>query len=126
MNQWLKITFLLSMMAAFWCFAENFIVEEKPAPRRTIAQLRQEVMELMGDVIEQEAHLVQAHARLQGTLCSSLRAYARGDKKSAFARVSNADLLKMAKLLRHEKERQIKEKNFVEQLSKDMRTFLTS
>ena len=65
MNQWMKIIFFIIEMAAFWCFAENFIVEEKPAHEGRSAQLRQEVMELMGDIIEQK-----------GPSCTSACSYA--------------------------------------------------
>lgn len=127
-KQWMKIVVLLSSMAAFWCFADNFLAPEKAKPiaRRTPAQMKQELVELMADIIEAESVLIEKSACIQRMLCAHMRAYARGDKKSFIAGASMADLQKAVKLLRNEKARQVKEKNIVDQLSSEMCTFLNT
>lgn len=124
MTKLLKIIFLLTSMAAFWCFADNFLVPEKPLGRRSVQQMKQDLVELMADIIEADSVLIQKKASIQEVLCAQMRSYARGDKKSFIAGASMADLQKAVKLLRDEKARQVKEKNFVDQLSREMRTFL--
>lgn len=126
-NPWLKIIFLLTSMAAFWCFAaDNFLAPEKPAGRRSVQQMKQELVELMADIIEGESALIEKRASIQQVLCAQMRSYARGDKKSFIGGASMGDVQKVVKLLRNEKARLVKEKNFVDQLSREMRTFLNT
>ena len=44
-------------MVVFWCMAENFLVSEKPERRKTPHSFKQEIIELMGDLLELESRL---------------------------------------------------------------------
>lgn len=124
-NGWMKIALLLTSMAAFWCFAETFLVTEKPAAQRTAQQLRQELAHLMGDIIEVESELIQKNAALQQSLCAHMRSYASTERKSFIGRASTKELQSALKLLKSEKARLLKEKKNVERLSKEMSSFLS-
>lgn len=124
LNQWMKIALLLCATAAFWCFADNFLAPEKPVARRSAQQMKQELVELMGDIIETESALIGQRAALQKKLCTHMRAYAHGEKKSFVARASVHELQRVIKVLRAEKDLLLKEKNRSERVKQEISSLL--
>lgn len=120
MHRFIKLSLFCISTAVFWCMAENFLVSEKPERRKTASQLRQEIVELMGDVLELESAYVETKGQIQQVLCKHIRSLAENDKKSSFAKAPLCDLQQSLKMLRQEKSRYEKElaheKRFLAQL----------
>ncbi len=118
----IKIIFLLVLTGAFWCFSntdkssESFLMPtERRERKKTASQLKQQIVEIMGDLIMDESSATKANAEMQLELCKYLQSYAKtvntGSSKKGdfFSRASVRDLHKMLKLLTREKERQERE-----------------
>lgn len=105
----LKILLLLFCMGAFWCFADNFLVTEKPQPRRTTHKIKQEIIDQMGSLLELESDVLAVKAKVQKMLCQQIRAFAEGDKKSSLVRAHFAELQRILTMLKQENTRQRKE-----------------
>ncbi len=123
MHHLFKILIVCSSLCIFWCGApgeaESFLIQEKPERRKAPQQLRQEIAEIMGDILELESEYVATKGQIQQELCKHIRSIAENDKKSLFKTASSRELQHIIKMLRQEKERCEKE------LVRDKR-FLTS
>ncbi len=84
--------------------AESFLVDKKPVRRRTRQQLKHEITELMGSVIEQSSQSLEKEAKIQQKLCKELRASVEGSK-GMLSRASQKDLQQMVASLRKEQQR---------------------
>ncbi len=105
MNPFLKIVIFLTCMGVFWCFSENFLMTEKPPRPRSGQQVKQDIIEVMGTLVEQESIAIETKAQIQRAFFNHIKAGADGDKKSLFARASTKQLEQLLKMLRQEEER---------------------
>ncbi len=88
-----------------WCFAESFLVQEKVERRKTPQHMRQEIAEILAEVMELESAYVATKGQIQQELCKHIRSIALNEKNSFFRNASLRELQNSLKLLRHEKER---------------------
>lgn len=72
----------LFLIGAGWCTADTFLVPEKPSSRRTRQQLKQEIAQLMGVLIEQSSISLEREAQIQQKLCREVRAAVEGTDSS--------------------------------------------
>lgn len=103
-----KSLIVIVSLAACWCFADTFLLEEKPR-RRSPAQLKEEIIDRMGIVLEQESKSIELRAQIQQWLCKQIRGYAQGDKNCFLKNASIPELQKLLKRLMMEQERHTKE-----------------
>ncbi len=109
MHGFIKIVILLTCMGVFWCFSDSFLVTEKPQRPRSAQQLKQDIIEVMGTLVEQESIAIETKAQIQRAFFNHIKACADGDKKSLFTRASTKQLQQVLKTLRQEEERYRKE-----------------
>lgn len=105
MKQNFKVLFFVFLPLAFWCAAENFLVTEKPERRKTPGQLKQDIVESMGTLLEKKIETVEIIAQSQQVLCKRIRAIADNDKDSEFKNAKIRDLQGVLAMLRQENER---------------------
>lgn len=105
MNHIFKLLLLVVSMAVFWCMAESFLVTEKPERRKTPAQIKQEIAESMGNLLERKIETIETIAQIQQVLCKHIRALAENDKNSEFKNAKIRDLQGILKTLHQENER---------------------
>ena len=67
--------FLFLLGVSVLCTGEqsSFLLQEVPVKRQPQAHLRQQIADLMGTILEQEAVVVEHSARIQQKLCRELR-----------------------------------------------------
>jgi hypothetical protein len=99
--------FVVLAAASFLC-AESFVVEKRPE-RISEQALKQEIVDVMGSLIEQESTSIAQTAQLQQLLCKKLRAFAQDDNKNFLKQSSIADLKHTIKKLKKELTRAQKE-----------------
>lgn len=103
-----KSLIVIVLLGVCWCFAETFLLEEKPR-RRSPAQLREEIIDRMGTFLEQESKSIELKAQIQQRICKHIREYAQSDKNSFLKNASTQDLQRILKRLVMEQERYTKE-----------------
>ena len=103
-----KSLIVIALLGVCWCFAETFLLEEKPR-RRSPAQLKEEIINRMGTFLEQESKSIELRAQIQQRICKHIREYAQNDKNSFLKNASTQDLQKILKRLVMEQERYTKE-----------------
>ncbi len=80
----------LGISGVGWLLAESFLAA--PLRRRSMQQIKQDIVELFGAIIEKESKSIELKARVQQEACLRIRTLAENDKKSFFARASSAEL----------------------------------
>lgn len=126
MHSLFKFLILLITMAVFWCFSESFLVPEKPMRPRSTQQLKQEILEVMGCLAEQESQAIEVKAKIQQNLYKYIRACAGGDKKSFFSRLSAQQLQSILKLVQDEKARYEREKGNEQRFLASLSSYMIS
>ncbi len=109
MKKIIIITGFIGLLGVMWCYAESFIVEENQKRPRPNHQVKQEILDLMGRVLEQESEAIKSKAEIQKALYAKIRGYAEGDKKAFFSVASKPDLHRVLRLMREKKARMDKE-----------------
>ncbi len=99
----------MGILCAMWCYAESFLVENNQKRVRPNHQVKQEILDLMGRVLEQESEAIKSKAEIQKALYTKIRGYAEGDKKSFFSTATKSDLQRVLRLMREKKARMDKE-----------------
>ena len=103
----IKRSLLIVVLCVGACVAESFLVKEKPR-RRTRQQLKQEIIQRMGSLIEQSSVSLEKEAQIQQKLCKELRTALEG-KSSVLNRASIKDLHQRIADLQHEQQRRIQQ-----------------
>ena len=102
MNYFLKMIVAFVLLMGAWCCAESFLMTHKPDKRRTPGQLKEEIVEAMGELLENQAMRSEVNAQIQQALCKHIRAIAHQDKASYFKAAGIADLNRILKQLQEE------------------------
>lgn len=98
------IIVVLLMVGAL--FAESFLITEEKTERRVPAHhLRNDIIELMGDLVECESALTELKAQFQQKLCKHIRAAAENQKDTFLKKRTLPELHKLKKMLQQEKQR---------------------
>ncbi len=105
----LKALMLLMLAFAFWCFGESFLVTPAQEKRKSLNQLRQETVELLATLVQQESKTIELNAQLQQELYRQIEDIAQGEKKSFFSTASRQQLSAHLQKLRERKEQYDKE-----------------
>ncbi len=91
MKRLLSVVMLCCVIGG-WCLADSFILKEKPPARRTRQQMKQEISQLMGSLIEQSSISLEREARIQQRLCKEVRTFVEGTQDSMLNKGSIKDL----------------------------------
>ena len=110
MHRYIKILLVLVSMAVFWCLGESFLVQEKMERRKTPGQLKQEIAEVLADIVEQESAAIETKAQIQQVICKLIRSIAENDTTTTLKKAKVRDLQSLLRLIRQEKERSDKER----------------
>jgi tRNA C32,U32 (ribose-2'-O)-methylase TrmJ len=102
-NYYTKLVLLLTFAFAFWCVAEDFLVTHPHAKRKSLSQIRQEIVETLASLVQQESKSIELQAQVQQLLYKYIEELAQGEKKSFFATASRDQLLKYLQVLNERK-----------------------
>ncbi len=89
------------------CLAESFLAK-KPVKRRSRLQLKQEISQRMGSLIELSSKSLEREAQIQQKLCKELRYSVEGAKESMLNRVPIKKLQKISADLQQEQQRRVR------------------
>jgi tRNA C32,U32 (ribose-2'-O)-methylase TrmJ len=115
----LKIGFLLAGAFAFWCMAEDFLATPAQEKRKSLSQLRQEIVEVLATLVQQESKSIELTAQVQQELYRHIEEIAQGEKKSFFSVASREQLIQRLHTLKQRA--QLNDKELTE-----LKKFLTS
>lgn len=87
-----KALLLLTFAFAFWCFGESFLATPAQEKRKSLSQLRQETVELLAVLVQQESKSIELNAQIQQELYRQIEDIAQGEKKSFFSSASRQQL----------------------------------
>ncbi len=96
----MKYSIVVLSLCCFFVLANKFILEEAPK-KVSPSQLKQDVITLMGDLLELESQGLETSAKIQQTLCKNIRASLGG------VSASRVKLTKLKSLLANESKRVI-------------------
>ena len=82
----LSIVFMVSL-----CFAESFLVHEKPKKRANLNQIRQDIADSLGTLIECSAGTIEQEAKIQQKAGKELRALIDGQGRFQKASLSELE-----------------------------------
>ena len=77
------------------CSESSFLVKEKPIHKKSLAQLRNESTQRMGELVERLSKEIEKLAHLQTKLCKELKRSLEGSKTSVILKGSQKDLQKL-------------------------------
>ena len=98
-------------------FASEFLVKKPPVKKELPHQLRTQILERMGSLLEQYASLFEQMARSQQALCKDIKESLEGSKKIAGA-TSVKELQELLRALEREEVRLENQKKSQEQFLK--------
>lgn len=85
--------FILSIILVLpieYCTAESFLVNRsKP---KSIGRIKQEIVEVLADLLQQECKIIELKAQIQQNLCKCIGQLAENDKSSCFAKSNKKEL----------------------------------
>jgi ATP phosphoribosyltransferase len=100
----LKIGFLLAGAFAFWCMAEDFLATPSQGKRKSLSQLRQEIVEELATLVQQESKSIELNAQAQQELYRHIENIAQGEKKAFYSKASREQLQQCLHMLKQRKE----------------------
>jgi len=104
-----KMLIIIASMGFFWCLAESFLVPDKAERRKTPSQLKQDIADSLGTLLEKKIELVQTITHIQQVLCKQIRAIAENDRNSEYKNAKVRELQSRLAHIRQENERCEKE-----------------
>ena len=123
MNILFRSVVLISLLMGAWCCAESFLITHKPEKRRTAGQLKEDIVEVMAELLENQTVHIELSAQIQNVLCKHIRAIAHQDKGSSFKKAGVPDLHRLLKQLQNECERYRKECSEDQRFLASLRSF---
>ncbi len=99
----MKYLLSLSVLVTGLIVANSFIVKDPPK-KTSPSKLKQEVLSLMGDILELESQVLETSAKIQQKLCKDIRASLEGIS------ASRPQLTKLNSLLSQEHQRLVQHK----------------
>ena len=98
MRYLIKLLILLSSVFIFWCIAkqaneqmksdtESFLIADEPQRRKNPSQVRQDIAQIMGEILELESACIAIKAQIQQELCKHIRSIAENEAESVFKEI---------------------------------------
>ncbi len=84
-----KCFFILSLLGTVFVFRNNMLAENFLASRtkrgRSPGQLKQDIMQSLANILQQECKLIELQSRIQQELCKNISGLAESSKESSLA-----------------------------------------
>ncbi|CDK30250.1 hypothetical protein [Candidatus Babela massiliensis] len=86
----ISFSLILSVIAIFYSFSDNFL--STPSRRRSIGQIKQEIAETLGIILNQNSKMIESIAHNQQEIYRAIIQLANNEKNSPLVKASKREL----------------------------------